>query len=122
MSDPWDRELIGEGASFEPDFAGAFSRLTRTGVVAVAGKELMQARFTSEEQISATYVVEELRRIKSPDEIERIRQAADDRHATDKTGHRQNRPRIARKNTESGFIEVSQKHPCSSVSSVAGRS
>jgi Xaa-Pro dipeptidase len=77
VSDPWDRELIGDPAVFEPDFAAAIGRLTRTGAIAVAGKELMQARFTNRDHVSATYPVEELRRIKSPDEIELIRQSAE---------------------------------------------
>src|SRR5437868_11950322 len=40
VSDPWDRELIGDGAAFEPDFTAAIGRLTQTGVIAVAGKEI----------------------------------------------------------------------------------
>jgi Xaa-Pro dipeptidase len=37
----------------------------------------MQARFTNAGQVSATYFVEELRRVKSPDEIDRIREAGE---------------------------------------------
>ena len=70
-SDPWDAEAL--GVPFTPDFAGA---LPSTGKIAVAGKEIMQQRFTNAEQISATYAIEELRRVKTEDELTRIRREA----------------------------------------------
>src|SRR5580704_2645948 len=71
VSDPWDAEGI-PGAIFAPDFAAA---LPKGSSVAIAGKEIMQARFTSPGHVSATYLVDELRRVKSEDELLRIRQA-----------------------------------------------
>ena len=73
VSDPWDAEAI-SGATFAPDFAAA---LPKAGTVAIAGKEIMQARFTNPAQVSATYLVDELRRVKSEDELALIRQAAE---------------------------------------------
>jgi Xaa-Pro dipeptidase len=71
-SDPWDAEAL--GVPFTPDFAAS---LPAQGKVAVAGKEIMQSRFTSADQVSATYAVEELRRAKTEDELTRIREAAE---------------------------------------------
>ncbi|HEX4274413.1 MAG TPA: Xaa-Pro peptidase family protein [Bryobacteraceae bacterium] len=71
-SDPWDAEAL--GVPYTPDFAAA---LPSRGKVAVAGKEIMQSRFTGAEQASATYAVEELRRVKTADELALIRQAAE---------------------------------------------
>jgi Xaa-Pro aminopeptidase len=71
-SDPWDAEAL--GVPYTPDFAAA---LQSHGKVAVAGKEIMQSRFTGAEQASATYAVEELRRVKTADELALIRQAAE---------------------------------------------
>jgi Xaa-Pro aminopeptidase len=76
VSDLWDAEAL--GATFAPDFAAAVNALAAGhSQVAVAGKEIMQLRFTSDDQVSATYLVEELRRVKSADELARIRQAAE---------------------------------------------
>lgn len=76
VTDPWDAESL-PGSTFAPDFAAACGQyLTKTGV-AVAGKEIMQQRFTSADQSSATYAIEELRRVKTPDELTRLRQAAE---------------------------------------------
>jgi Xaa-Pro dipeptidase len=80
VSDPWDAEALGNEAIFELDFEAALKRFTGVfgrGTIAVAGKEIMQSRFTSSEHVSATYLVEELRRVKSEDELVRIRQAAE---------------------------------------------
>ncbi|HWF09801.1 MAG TPA: Xaa-Pro peptidase family protein [Bryobacteraceae bacterium] len=71
-SDPWDAEAL--AIPFTPDFAKA---LPSGGKIAIAGKELMQSRLTSADHISATYTVEELRRVKTEDELIRIRQAAE---------------------------------------------
>jgi Xaa-Pro aminopeptidase len=80
VSDPWDAEALGNEAIFELDFEAALKRFTGVfgrGTIAIAGKEIMQSRFTSPEHVSATYLVEELRRVKSEDELVRIRQAAE---------------------------------------------
>jgi Xaa-Pro dipeptidase len=76
LADPWDAELA--GGSFEPDFAGALEALPK-GCVAIAGMELMEARFVQalEGAVSATPQLEEMRRVKSPDEILTLRRAAD---------------------------------------------
>jgi len=76
VSDPWDAEEC-SGATFAPDFAAACVKYLSTPAVAVAGKEIMQQRFTIDAQASATYAIEELRRVKSEDELVRIRQAAE---------------------------------------------
>jgi Xaa-Pro dipeptidase len=80
VSDLWDAETLQSEAIFEIDFAAALQRFIGVygkGVVAVAGKEIMQSRFTSADHVSATYLVEELRRVKTEEELIRIRQAAE---------------------------------------------
>ena len=80
VCDPWDNEGLNNEAIFEIDFAEGLARflgLHKNAVVAIAGKEIMQSRFTSADHISATYAIEELRRVKTEDELVRIRQAAD---------------------------------------------
>src|ERR1035438_2268851 len=76
VSDQWDAEGL-PGATFAPDFAAALLPYATNPSVAIAAKEIMQARFTSPEHVSATYLVEELRRVKTEDELARIRQAAE---------------------------------------------
>ena len=76
VSDPWDAEAC-PGATFAPDFAAALQQYAARASVAAAGKEIMQARFTNADHVSATYLVEELRRVKTEDELVRIRQAAE---------------------------------------------
>jgi Xaa-Pro dipeptidase len=76
VSDPWDAQTLG-GATFAPDFAAAMRRYGARSSVAIAGKEIMEARFTQPDHVSATYLVEELRRVKSEEELDRIRQAAE---------------------------------------------
>ena len=74
VADPWDRELIaasGAFVRFEADLAAALPRAS-----AIAGLELMEARFVHGAPASATADIEELRRIKIPDEIECLKQAA----------------------------------------------
>jgi Xaa-Pro dipeptidase len=79
FSDPWDAEAL-EGSIFAPDFAAA---LPTGSSVAIAGKEIMPQAFLplpnrdSNGAATATYMVEELRRVKSPQELARIRQAAE---------------------------------------------
>jgi Xaa-Pro aminopeptidase len=75
VSDPWDRELISEATSapviFDPDFTRSLPRAS-----AIAGLELMEARFVHGSPASATADIEELRRVKTPEEIEFLKQAA----------------------------------------------
>lgn len=67
VSDPWDRDLI-PGAV---EFAGKFPKAP-----AIAGLELMETWMVPGSPVSATSDVEELRRVKTPDEIENLKQAA----------------------------------------------
>jgi Xaa-Pro dipeptidase len=67
FADPWDRELF-PGAI---DFAAGLPKAS-----AIAGLELMESRFVTGSPVSATADVEELRRIKTPEEIEWLRAAA----------------------------------------------
>jgi Xaa-Pro dipeptidase len=89
LSDPWDYELFSaslkEGVSFARDFTRGLGELVSgQGVVAMAPLELMEARFVESVRqsadrtpISATSTVEELRSVKTHDEIERIKEAAE---------------------------------------------
>lgn len=81
VTSPWDRELLAETVSdvtFDASFAHALGRCS-----AVAGLELMQQRFvdairaTGVEPASATAEVEELRRVKTPEELESLLKAVD---------------------------------------------
>jgi Xaa-Pro dipeptidase len=82
VTDPWDAELISDSglhvstaSNLKQILAGRAS-----GRVAIAGMELMEARFVSAIEVppeSATFEVEELRRVKSTEEIACIRKAAD---------------------------------------------
>jgi len=77
VSDPWDAEAI-PGAIFAPDFAAA---LPKGSSVAIAGREIMPQAFLlnrdREGAASATWQVEELRRVKTTEELVLIRQAAE---------------------------------------------
>jgi len=91
MSDPWDRETIAASVdgtvAFAFDFAEglskALSNLTAGCTVAIAGVELMEARFVEaiglaagRAPVSATALVEEVRRHKNAHEIDCMRKAA----------------------------------------------
>ncbi|MBZ5673080.1 MAG: Xaa-Pro peptidase family protein [Acidobacteriia bacterium] len=74
FSDPWDAETA--SAALQADFAKAFAG----GAAAVAGLEFMEERFVAAcgtLPVSATTEVEELRRVKTAEEIGYIRQACD---------------------------------------------
>jgi Xaa-Pro aminopeptidase len=74
FSDPWDSEIA--SAKLEPAFARAFTG----GASAIAGLEFMEERFVracGKLPVSATADVEELRRVKTAEEIGYIKQAAD---------------------------------------------
>ena len=77
LSHPWDHENL-EGridgdVKWTENFAEAIPSKGRT---AIAGREFMEARFVHESTVSATQAVEKLRRFKTPEEIEFLRQAA----------------------------------------------
>src|ERR1035438_2194797 len=83
VSDPWDAEAL-DGATFAPDFAKGLHGLFANSAVAIAGMELMPSSFIpilnrdrEGVAVSATWEVEELRRVKCADELPRIRQAAE---------------------------------------------
>jgi Xaa-Pro dipeptidase len=76
VSDPWDAEAL-QGATFAPDFASGLHGLFANSAVAIAGLEIMPTAFVPRHAVSATAHVEELRRVKSLDELARIRQAAE---------------------------------------------
>jgi Xaa-Pro dipeptidase len=74
FSDPWDSEIA--SAKLEPEFVRPFAG----GASAIAGLEFMEERFVAAcgpLPASATADVEELRRVKTPEEIEFIKQACD---------------------------------------------
>jgi Xaa-Pro aminopeptidase len=75
VADPWDYEIISEAVDgkviFQPDFASALEPAS-----SIAGIELMEARFLNG-AASATAELEELRRIKTADELEHIKNAAE---------------------------------------------
>ena len=74
FSNPWDAEI--ESAALQPDFVKAFAG----GASAIAGLEFMEERFVEAcgtLPISATAEVEELRRVKTPEEIGYIKRACD---------------------------------------------
>lgn len=95
VSDPWDYEAAFAAAagagytsvSFEPDFGQGLCHWlgrTRNAAGAVAAMEFLEARFvdavrqaTGSEPVSATAEVEEIRRVKTPEEIEYLKKAAE---------------------------------------------
>jgi Xaa-Pro dipeptidase len=83
VSHPWDQELVaaaGIPTFFEPDFAkNLFKRVENLGTTAIAGIGLMEMRFVDaiESPVSATADIEELRRVKTPEEIATLRKAAE---------------------------------------------
>jgi Xaa-Pro aminopeptidase len=82
VTDPWDAELLSDSGLHVSSAANLEQPLGRhaVGRVAIAGMELMEARFVSAIEghpEPATFDIEELRRFKSPEEIASIRKAAD---------------------------------------------
>jgi Xaa-Pro aminopeptidase len=79
VSHPWDhqtlRTRIDAEVTWDADFSMAIRRLS-SGKTAIAGREFMEARFVDERTVSATAAIETLRRFKTADEIESVRQAA----------------------------------------------
>jgi len=82
VSHPWDAETLKTSVSAEVSWSGDFNAglpgLAR-GNTAIAGIELMEARFVGHfpSPISATLAIEELRRYKTPEEIASARRAAE---------------------------------------------
>jgi Xaa-Pro dipeptidase len=68
LSDPWDRDLVPGSREFTSELPKAS---------AIAGLELMEYRFVEGSPASATAEVEELRRVKTAEEIAYLRQAAE---------------------------------------------
>lgn len=79
LSDPWDAELTTECPASSGFIQGLNDLASRRATVAIAGMEMMEARFVLpfSNPVSATFEVEEIRRVKLPREMERMRQAAD---------------------------------------------
>jgi Xaa-Pro dipeptidase len=87
FSDPWDAELLPD-VSLSPNLSAGAPNVGRAilpaagfpaGSVAVAGLELMDAGLVESlgaNPVSATAEIEEMRRVKSPGEIECLRRAA----------------------------------------------
>ena len=79
MSDPWDAELV-TSCPATADFPQGLKDLAARGAsVAIAGMEMMEARFVQvfANPVSATFDVEEIRRVKTPREMELMRKAAE---------------------------------------------
>lgn len=76
LTDPWDAEAV--NGTMVDDFAKGLKAAV-SGTVAIAGMELMEARFVHAvgAPVSATFDVEELRRIKSADEIAKLKRACE---------------------------------------------
>jgi len=79
FSHPWDSEFlrnhVDATVTWERDFGVAVRRLM-SGRTGIAGREFMEARFVDDTTLSATAAIEALRRIKTPHEIEFLKQAA----------------------------------------------
>jgi Xaa-Pro aminopeptidase len=82
VSDPWDAELMPSDGkvTVATSFATALAQaVPKKAVTGVAPLEMMEGQFVEaiSQPASATFDVEELRRVKSADEIAVLRQAAD---------------------------------------------
>ena len=81
LSHPWDHEALVSHVEAATRWSPDFGRLLAESIganTAIAGLELMEARFAAPfgKPVSATAAVEQLRRFKTPEEIEIVRQAA----------------------------------------------
>jgi len=90
VAHPWDQDPMADGVDAtircSPDFGRGLEQLLAgfpAAKVAIAGIELMEARFvdavqrhTAAEPVSATALVERIRRFKTPEEIELLKEAA----------------------------------------------
>ena len=78
MSDAWDAEVVA-ACPASANFPDGLSELaSRRGSVAIAGVEMMETRFVRpfSNPVSATLAIEEIRRVKTPREMELMRKAA----------------------------------------------
>src|SRR5215468_10988795 len=77
LAHPWDHELLSARldakVSWTPDFTTAV-RQWMAGKTAIAGREFMEARFVDEGTVSATSAVEAIRRFKTAEELEFVKQ------------------------------------------------
>jgi Xaa-Pro aminopeptidase len=83
VSHPWDQEVLARSADARvqcvPEFESGLRGLASefgSAKIAIAGMEFMEARFVDPQAVSATGAIEALRRIKTAEEIEILRQAA----------------------------------------------
>jgi Xaa-Pro dipeptidase len=83
VSHPWDLEILSKSVDVSVRLAPEFARGLRdlfsernNKKTAIAGMELMEARFVDPQTVSATILVEALRRTKTAEEIEFLRQAS----------------------------------------------
>src|SRR5204862_8196173 len=83
VSHPWDEETLRGSAIPNVQWDGDFKRGLATlrskfkgAKFATAGMELMEAHFVDAQDVSATSVIEALRRVKTSEEIEILRAAS----------------------------------------------
>jgi Xaa-Pro aminopeptidase len=82
-SHPWDQEVlrktldanVANSSEFHSGLVQLASKFQNTKT-AIAGMELMEEHFVDSQAVSATSIIEALRRIKTADEIETLRRAA----------------------------------------------
>jgi Xaa-Pro aminopeptidase len=79
VAHPWDCELlsgqIDANVSWQADFTSAVHKCV-AGKTAIGGREFMEARFVDESTVSAISAIEAIRRFKTAEEIEFVKQAA----------------------------------------------
>lgn len=79
LAHPWDQELLSArldaNVTWTSDFTTAVRQMM-SGETAIAGREFMEARFVDDATVSATPAVEAIRRFKTPEELEAVKQAA----------------------------------------------
>ena len=79
LSHPWDCESLAQkidaDVMWDANFTTAVQGLV-CGDTAIAGREFMEARFVLDSTVSATAAIEKLRRFKTPEEIEFVKEAA----------------------------------------------
>jgi Xaa-Pro aminopeptidase len=75
VTHPWDQEVLKNTIDVPVGCALDFTGF-KSAKTAVAGMELMEARFVEPSFVSATNLVEAMRRIKTPEEIEILHQAS----------------------------------------------
>ena len=79
LAHPWDCELLKGALDAKVTWQAGFTSAVggcMSGKTAIAGREFMEARFVDESTISATSAVEAIRRFKTAEEIEYVKQAA----------------------------------------------